>query len=67
MENVSIFYDHLVYFTTIWHNLWPFGLVCGHLVYLSRFLVCLDQEKSGSPAKVSIKCSEMDPICVSFE
>jgi hypothetical protein len=35
----------LVYFTTIWnilqpfsiHNLWPFGIVCGHLVFFPRF------------------------------
>jgi hypothetical protein len=37
MENVSIFYDHLEYFTAIWYNLWPFGIVCGHLVYFSSF------------------------------
>jgi hypothetical protein len=22
---------------TIWNNLWPFGIVCGRLVYFSRF------------------------------
>jgi hypothetical protein len=37
MENDVIFYDHLEYFTAIWHNVWPFGIVCGHLVYFSRF------------------------------
>jgi hypothetical protein len=31
-ENVGIFYDHLVYFTAIVNNLWPFGIFCGHLV-----------------------------------
>jgi hypothetical protein len=31
-ENVGIFYDHLVYFTAIVNNLWPFGTFCGHLV-----------------------------------
>jgi hypothetical protein len=34
--------DHFEYFTTIWYILWTFGIVCG-------LLVCLDQEKSGSP------------------
>jgi hypothetical protein len=43
----------LVYFTTIWSILWPFGLFCSHSVY---FLVIwhiflrldmLHQEKSG--------------------
>jgi cytosine/uracil/thiamine/allantoin permease len=47
MVNVVIFYDHLEHFTAIWYNLWPFGTVCGHLVY---FLVCLEQEKSGNPS-----------------
>jgi hypothetical protein len=36
MGNI-IFYDHLEYFTAIWYNLWPFGVVCVHLVYFSRF------------------------------
>jgi hypothetical protein len=30
MENVGIFYVHLVYFTAI-------GIFCGHLVYFFRF------------------------------
>jgi hypothetical protein len=43
-------FDHLEYFTAIWYNLWPFGIVCGHLVdFLFPVLVCLDREKSGSP------------------
>jgi hypothetical protein len=41
MENVYIFYGHLVYFTAIRYTyfiamsyiLWPFGIFCGHLVY----------------------------------
>jgi hypothetical protein len=37
VENVVIFYDHLEYFTTIWYNLQPFDIVCGHLVYFFRF------------------------------
>jgi hypothetical protein len=37
MENVGMFYDHLEYFTAIWYNLWTFGIICGHLVYISRF------------------------------
>jgi hypothetical protein len=36
MVNVGIFYDHLEYFMAIWYNLWPFGIVCGHLLYFSR-------------------------------
>jgi hypothetical protein len=26
MENLGIFYDHLVYFTAIGNILWPFGI-----------------------------------------
>jgi hypothetical protein len=37
MENVGIFYDHLEYFTAIWCRLFKFGIVCGHLLYFSRF------------------------------
>jgi hypothetical protein len=37
MENVSIFYDHLVYFTAIGNVLWPFGIFCDDLVYFSPF------------------------------
>jgi hypothetical protein len=33
MENLGIFYDHLLYFTAIGNILWPFGIFCGHLVY----------------------------------
>jgi hypothetical protein len=37
MVNVGIFYDHLVYFMALWNILWPFGIVCGHLLYFSQF------------------------------
>jgi hypothetical protein len=36
-ENAYIFYDHLDYFMAIWYKLWPFGVVCGHLVYFLYF------------------------------
>jgi hypothetical protein len=36
---------------TIWYNLWPFGIVCGYFdIHTFPILVCLDEEKSGSPA-----------------
>jgi hypothetical protein len=44
---LHIFYDRLEYFTAVWYNVWPFGIVCGHLVYF-YVLVCLDLEKSGN-------------------
>jgi hypothetical protein len=34
---LGIFYDHLAYFTAIGNILWPFGILCGHLVYFSPF------------------------------
>jgi hypothetical protein len=37
MENIVIFYDLFKYFTVIWYKLWPFRIVCGPLVYFSRF------------------------------
>jgi hypothetical protein len=37
MKNVANFYGHLEYFSVIWYNLWPFGVVCGPLVNFSRF------------------------------
>jgi hypothetical protein len=49
VENIDIFYEHLVYFTAIGNILWPFDLFGGHLVYFPRFGI-LYQEKSGNPA-----------------
>jgi hypothetical protein len=37
MENVVIFDDHLEYLMDIRYNLWPFGTVCGYLVYFLRY------------------------------
>jgi hypothetical protein len=37
MVNVGICYDYLEYFMAHWYNLWPFGIVCGHLLYFSQF------------------------------
>jgi hypothetical protein len=37
MKKFVVFIKHLEYFTAIRYNLWPFGIVCGHLGYFSRF------------------------------
>jgi hypothetical protein len=37
MENVAIFETIRNIFMAMWYNLWPFGLVCGHLVRFSLF------------------------------
>jgi hypothetical protein len=48
MENLGIFYDHLVYFTTIGNNLWPLVYFVVIWYILPRFGI-LDKEKSGNP------------------
>jgi hypothetical protein len=37
MDNLGIFYDHLVYFTAIGNILFPFCIFCGDFVYFSPF------------------------------
>jgi hypothetical protein len=44
-------YILLEYFTTIWHVLWHFGILCSDVVYFLRFFGMLYQEKSGNPAR----------------
>jgi ABC-type spermidine/putrescine transport system permease subunit II len=34
---MKIFYDYLEYFMAIWHKVWQFGIVRGHLVYFLPF------------------------------
>jgi hypothetical protein len=48
MEDVGIFYGHLVHFTVFCYILWTFGTVCGNLVYFSPFGI-LNEENSGNP------------------
>jgi hypothetical protein len=50
MEDIGIFYGHLVHFTAFCYILWTFGIVRGNLVYFSRFGI-LYQEKSGNPGQ----------------
>jgi hypothetical protein len=59
MEDVGIFYGHLVQFTVFCYILWTFGIVRGHMVYFSRLSI-LYQEKSGNPGceQHSVKRSE---------
>jgi hypothetical protein len=53
MEDVGIFYGHLVHLTVFWYILWTFGIYCGNWVYFPRFGI-LYQEKSGNPAMDAI-------------
>jgi hypothetical protein len=40
MEDVGIFYGHLVNFMAIWSILWPFGTFCSHFGIFFPALVC---------------------------
>jgi hypothetical protein len=65
MEDVGIFYGHLVHFTVFCYILRTFGTVRGNLVYISRFGI-LSKEKSGNPdslARVRVtRLGEFSPI-----
>jgi hypothetical protein len=50
MENLGIFYYHLVYFTAIGHILWPFGIFCGNMVYFSPVWVFWTKKNLATPA-----------------
>jgi hypothetical protein len=50
LENIDIFYGHLVYFMDGWDILLPFGTFCVYLVHFFGFGI-MHQEKSGSPAR----------------
>jgi hypothetical protein len=49
IENLGIFYEHLVYFTVIGSILWPFGIFVVIWYIFPRFGM-LYQEKSANPA-----------------
>jgi hypothetical protein len=53
MKDVYTFYGHLVHFMVFCYILWTFGIVCGNLVYFSRFGI-LYQEISGNPGPDSL-------------
>jgi hypothetical protein len=48
MEEVGIFYGHLVYFTPILKILWPFDIFYGNWYIFPRVGI-LYREKSGNP------------------
>jgi hypothetical protein len=58
MVNVCIFYDHLVYFMAIWYYSWPFGILCGLLLYVSHFGMFGPRKIWENPgSKLKIVCS----------
>jgi hypothetical protein len=56
MENLAVFYDHLVYFTTNGNILWQFGIFCSNLVYFPPVLVFWTK-KNLATLICSCKCS----------
>jgi hypothetical protein len=47
IDDVGLFYGHLIYFMPIWYILWPFGIFCGNLVIFTR--VCKLYQKIWQP------------------
>jgi hypothetical protein len=43
MEDVGIFYGHLVFYTAIWFSLQPFGVLHRHLVYFGEIWYILSR------------------------
>jgi hypothetical protein len=59
MEDVGIFYGHLVYFTVIWYILRSFGLFLAAIWFIFSRFGMLYLEKSGNPAtKLLYKCQK---------
>jgi hypothetical protein len=50
MDDVGIFYAHLVNIPAIWHILWPFGIFLVYFWYIFTRFGMLYQEKAGNPA-----------------
>jgi hypothetical protein len=44
MEDSGIFYRHLVNLPTIWYILLHYGILCGHLVYFTRFDILYNEK-----------------------
>jgi hypothetical protein len=68
MEDVGVFYVHLVYFMAIWYILWPFGIFYACFKYIPRFGE-LYQEKSGIPGESPSSDCEVNlhPIQLNFQ
>jgi hypothetical protein len=54
MENLGIFYHHLVCFSAIGNILWPFGILRGNLAYFPLFWYF-------GPRKIWQPCSWLSP------
>jgi hypothetical protein len=55
MEDVVIFYCHLVYFTAIWYILWPFGVDYCNLVYIFPIFVCCKKKNLATLVTTPLK------------
>jgi hypothetical protein len=54
MEDVGVFYGHLVYFKAIGYILWPFGIFYAYIFVIFFRSGMLYQENSGNPADVFV-------------
>jgi hypothetical protein len=69
MDDVGIFYGHLVNFLAFWCILWTLCIICGHPGIFPPCFGILYQEKSGNPAlECCVRCrtrfSTLDNIYV---
>jgi hypothetical protein len=55
MEDVGIFYVHLVYFSAICNILWPLGIFTGHLAYFFPFWYVV-ASKIWQPSRAAALC-----------
>jgi hypothetical protein len=62
IEDVRIFYGHLVYFTAIWSVLWPFGILYGYLVYFSPFWYVVPRKNLATLHTTPSNTVRIDPI-----
>jgi hypothetical protein len=69
MEDVGIFYGHLVYFIAIWYILWQIGTFFRHLVYFSVLVCCTKKNLATlingerSPRTIVPGCGYWTDIC----
>jgi hypothetical protein len=54
MEDVGIFYDHLVYLKVIWYFLWPFGIFVWSFGMFSAVLVCRNEKNLATLAGTAL-------------
>jgi hypothetical protein len=64
MKDVGKFYEHFVYFTSIWYILWPFGIFWGHFGIFFPVLVYCSKKNLTTLVKQTknVFCYFLDPL-----